>query len=70
MLTREILDDLLDLVGRVKAVSTILAPCPARALAIPSPIPLVEPVMMAVLAASISFPLKPLTVERHPRRRM
>ena len=41
-----------------KPLSTILAPCPASAVAIPSPIPLVEPVTIAVLPARMPFPLK------------
>jgi hypothetical protein len=36
----------------------MLVPAPAKAVAIPSPIPLVDPVTMAVLPACISIPLK------------
>jgi hypothetical protein len=54
VLALEIADDPLDFVGRAKAV----APCPASAVAIPSPIPLVEPATIAVLPARMPFPLK------------
>src|SRR5215475_9418493 len=40
-----------------KPLRTTFAPAPARASAMPSPIPLVEPVTMAVRPASVRWPL-------------
>ena len=47
----------LDVVGRPKPFSTILAPSAANASAMPRPMPLVDPVTRAVLPFSIFSPV-------------